>query len=67
MYKKLLAEKRPYFEGHKRPDVLEYRQKFIECFDINIKDFGYIQNRDENNKTFLEKSVVRLEDQKKRF
>ena len=58
-------KKRPYFEGHERPDVLEYRKKFIESFDIKIKDFGYIQKRDENNKTFLEKSIVRLEDQKK--
>ena len=58
-------KKRPYLEGHVWPDVLEYRKNFIECFDIKIKDFGYIQKRDENNKTFLEKSIVRLEDQKK--
>ena len=61
-------KKRPYLEGHVWPDVLEYRKNFIECFDIKIKDFGYIKKKDKNdNKTFLEKSIIRHEDQKKGF
>ena len=58
-------KKRPYFEGHERPDVKEYRKEFVKLFDIKKKDFGYLQKMDEKMHTFLEKSIVRIEEQKK--
>ena len=58
-------KKRPYFEGHERSDVLEYRKTFIKQFDIKNKDFGYLQKVDDKNHTFLRKSIIRIEDQNK--
>ena len=55
-------KKRPYFEGHERSDVIDYRNKFIELFDISTNDFGYLQKKDNNQRSFLEKSIVRVED-----
>ena len=43
----------------------EYRKEFVKLFDIKKKDFGYLQKMDEKMHTFLEKSIVRIEEQKK--
>ena len=58
-------KKRPYFEGHERSDVLEYRKRFIDLFDIKNKDFGYVQIKDRNDCKYLQKSLIRIEDQYK--
>ena len=42
-----------------------YRRQFVEIFDIKKKDFGYLQKideKDEKKLTFLEESIVRIED-----
>ena len=50
---------------NERPDVKEYRKEFVKLIDIKKKDFGYLQKMNENKQTFLEKSIVRIEGQKK--
>ncbi|CAF4218118.1 unnamed protein product, partial [Adineta steineri] len=39
--------KRPYFEGHERPDIVSHRESFIKYF-IERKDHYYAVSNDEN-------------------
>ncbi len=57
-------KKRPYFEGHERPDVVRSRNKFVSFFDISANDFGYMQ-KEINASIQLEKNPVRIEDKHK--
>jgi hypothetical protein len=56
-------KKRPYFHGHERPDVVEYRNEFVKIFDICKKSFGFIKKLNDKE-SFLEPSIVRIEDEK---
>ena len=57
-------KKRPYFFGHERPDVVDYRDKFVNTFNISKKSFGYLK-KVRDGQMFLEPSRVRIEDEKK--
>ena len=58
-------KKRPYFEGHERTDVKEYRKEFVKMFDIKKKDFGYIQKMDDESIKRINKNCVCIEDERR--
>jgi hypothetical protein len=59
-----INKKRPYFHGHERPDVIEYRNEFVKKFDITKKSFGFLQ-KFIDEESYLEPSIVRIENEKR--
>jgi hypothetical protein len=59
-----INKKRPYFHGHERPDVIEYRNEFVKKFDITKKSFGFLQ-KFIDEESYLKPSIVRIENEKR--